>query len=68
VAAVATLGAMRPFPIMAAAAVMTLLVTAAVVHPERWFGDTVLIGVVTSLAAAFVAFNWWELWSTRHDR
>ena len=57
---------MRPFPILAALLVAAIL-TGTVVDPENWFGDKFSLVVVASVAAAFVAFNWWELWSTRDD-
>ena len=58
---------MRPFPILAAVVTAAVL-TGTVVDPEHWFGDKALLVPVAYLAAAFVAFNWWELWSTRRDR
>jgi hypothetical protein len=58
---------MRPFPMFAAVLVAALL-AATVVDPEHWFSDNVLIAVAASVGAAFVAFSWWELWATRHDR
>jgi hypothetical protein len=58
---------MRPFPMLAGLMAAALL-AAAVLHPEAWLSDTVLIAVAASLAATFAAFNWWELWTTRHDR
>ena len=58
---------MRPFP--ALAAVMTAaVVIGTLVDPEHWFGDKVALVLVAYLAAAFVAFNWWELWSRRDER
>jgi hypothetical protein len=58
---------MRPFPILAAVLAATLLAATFVV-PELLFSDKAIIAVAGSVAAAFVAFNWWELWATRHDR
>lgn len=58
---------MRRFP-MVASLVAAALLGAAFVHPEPWLSDTVLVAVAASLAATFAAFNWWELWTTRHDR
>ena len=58
---------MRPFPILAAVMAAALL-AATVVDPEHWLSDNVIVAVVASVAAAFVAFNWWELWHTRGDR
>ena len=58
---------MRPFPLLAAVLAATLL-AATLVAPELWFSDKTIIAAAASVAAAFVAFSWWELWSTRHDR
>jgi hypothetical protein len=58
---------MRPFPTLAAVLAAAVL-AATVVDPDRWFSDNAIIAVAASVAAAFVAFSWWELWSTRHDR
>jgi hypothetical protein len=55
---------MRPFPIVAAA-LMAAVLLGTMLDPQNWFGDKALLVVVGWLAAAFVAFNWWELWSTR---
>jgi len=57
---------MRPFPLLAALAAAVLVGT--VVDPEHWFGDKVLLVVAAYVAIALVAFNWWELWRTRHER
>ena len=58
---------MRPFPLLAAVLAATLL-AATVVAPELWFSDKTIIAAAASVATAFVAFSWWELWSTRDDR
>jgi hypothetical protein len=57
---------MRPFPILAALLSAAVL-AATVVDPEHWFSDNMIIAVAASVAAAFVAFSWWELWADRHD-
>ena len=57
---------MRPFPILAAVMAAALL-AATIVDPERWFSDKVIVAVAFSVAAAFIAFSWWELWATRDD-
>jgi sugar phosphate permease len=57
---------MRPFPLPAAVIAAVLIGT--VVDPENWFGDKVMLVVAAYLAIALVAFNWWEFWSTRHER
>jgi hypothetical protein len=58
---------MRPFPLLAAA-VSAALVTLAIVDPGHWVGRHLMLAGVASLAAAFIVFSWWELWSTRHER
>jgi sugar phosphate permease len=57
---------MRPFPLLAAVTAAVLIGT--VTDPENWFGDKVMLVVAADLAVALVAFNWWEFWSTRHER
>ena len=57
---------MRPFPILAAVLSAAVL-TATVVDPAHWFSDNMIIAVAASVAAAFAAFSWWELWADRHD-
>jgi len=58
---------MRPLPILAVL-LSTAFVAATVVDPENWFGDGAVIVAVSLLAGSFVAFSWWDLWSTRHER
>jgi hypothetical protein len=58
---------MRPFPFVAALALSAALL-AAMVDLEHWFGGHVVLAVVVYLAVATVAFNWGELWITRHDQ
>jgi len=58
---------MRPFPVIAALALSAALL-GAMVDAEDWFGGHVVLAVVVYLAFATVAFNWGELWLTRHDR
>jgi hypothetical protein len=58
---------MRPFPLLAVL-LSTAFVAATVVDPEHWFGDGAVIVAVSLLAGGFVAFSWWDLWSTRHER
>jgi hypothetical protein len=58
---------MRPFPLLAAVVTAAVLV-GTVLDPENWFGDKVVLVVAAYLATAFVAFNWWEFWCTRHER
>jgi sugar phosphate permease len=57
---------MRPFPLLAAVTAAVLVGT--VIDPEHWFGDKAVFVVAVYLAIAIVAFNWWELWRTRHER
>jgi hypothetical protein len=59
---------MRPFPTLLAAVLAAAVLAAALVHPAHWFSDNMIIAAAASVAAAFVAFSWWELWSTRQDR
>jgi hypothetical protein len=59
---------MRPFPTLLAAVLTAAVLAAALVDPARWFSDNMITAAPASVAAAFVAFSWWELWSTRHDR
>jgi hypothetical protein len=59
---------MRPFPTLVAVVLTAAVLAAALVDPAHWFSDNMIIAVAASVAAAFVAFSWWELWSTRHDR
>jgi hypothetical protein len=54
---------MRLFPMLAAAVIAVS--AAAVGDAENWFGDNIVLALLGCLAAAFVASNWWELWSTR---
>jgi sugar phosphate permease len=56
---------MRPFPLLAALTAAVLVGT--VIDPEHWFGDKVLLVVAAYVAIALVAFNWWELWRSRHE-
>jgi hypothetical protein len=58
---------MRPLPLLVAAATAATAAT-ALVDPEDWFGDAAVLVSVAVLAAAFVAFSWWDLWATRHNR
>ena len=57
---------MRPFPILAA--VTAAILVGTVFDPGHWFGGNVMLVVIADLAVALVAFNWWELWSARHER
>jgi hypothetical protein len=57
---------MRPFPILAA--LLTAALVASVAEAESWLGDALLLTLMACLATAVVAFNWWELWSSRHER
>jgi hypothetical protein len=56
---------MRPFPLLAALTAAVLVGT--VVDPEHWFGDKALLVLAAYLGIAVVAFNWWELWRSRHE-
>ena len=58
---------MRPFPLLAAMLVAAVL-AGTLVEAEHWFGGNPLLVAAAALAAAVVAFNWCELWATRHDR
>jgi hypothetical protein len=58
---------MRPFPVVVAVLTAAVVVV-TLVDPGHWFGDNAVVVVVASLATAVIAFNWWELWSTRHER
>jgi hypothetical protein len=58
---------MRPFPILAALALSAALL-GTLVNAEHWFGGHVVLVVVVYLAVATVAFNWGELYVTRHDQ
>jgi hypothetical protein len=58
---------MRPFPVIAALALSAALL-GALVNLEGWFGGHVALVVVVYLAVATVAFNWGELYVTRHDQ
>ena len=58
---------MRPFPVIAALALSAALL-GAVVNLEHWFGGHAMLAVVVYLAIATVAFNWGELYVTRHDQ
>jgi hypothetical protein len=57
---------MRPFPVIAALA-LSAAALATLVNAEHWFGGHVVLVVVVYLAVASVAFNWCELYVTRHD-
>ena len=57
---------MRPVQVLSALLITALVATVAAA--EGWFGDTIVLALLASLAMAVVAFNWWELWSHRHDR
>jgi hypothetical protein len=60
---------MRPFPLIAALALaLSAALLGALVSLEHWFGGHVVLAVVAYLAVATVAFNWGELYVTRHDR
>jgi hypothetical protein len=58
---------MRPFPLMAAM-IVAAAIAGALVDAEHLFGGSVVAVGAAALAAAVVAFNWCELWVTRHDR
>jgi sugar phosphate permease len=58
---------MRPVPILAAM-VMAALLAGTLVDVEHWFGGNMLAIAAAAVAAAVVAFNWCELWGTRHER
>jgi len=58
---------MRPFPILTAM-ICAAAVAGTVVDIEHWFGGNLFAVAAASLAAAVVAFNWCELYSTRHER
>jgi hypothetical protein len=53
---------MRALPLLAVVATAAAL---TFLDPENWFGDSAPLVAVMCVAAALVAFNWWELWSTR---
>jgi hypothetical protein len=55
---------MRPFPILSA--VLIAVLVASVAKAENQLGALVLV-LMACLATALVAFNWWELWSSRDD-
>jgi hypothetical protein len=58
---------MRTFPALAAV-VTAAVVIAIVIDSENWFRDHFVLVVIGCLAVALVGFNWWEVWSTRHQR
>ena len=58
---------MRPLPVLAAVVSAAVLI-ASVVASKNWIGNHLVLVVIGALATAIVAFNWWELWSTRHER
>jgi hypothetical protein len=58
---------MRPFPIVAALA-LSAAALGMLVNSEHWFGGHVVLAVVVYLAVATAAFNWHELWVTRHEQ
>jgi hypothetical protein len=57
---------MRPFPALVALFLAGLVASVAAV--ERWPTDLLVIALMACLASALVAFNWWELWASRHER
>ena len=57
---------MRPFPLLAA--LLTAALVASVADAQSWLGDGFVLVLMACLATAVVAFNWWELWSSRHER
>ena len=57
---------MRPFPVLLA--LLTALLVASVAEAENWSTDVLVLALMAWLAIALVAFNWWELWASRHDR
>jgi hypothetical protein len=57
---------MRPFPILAAMLIAVLVTSLA--EAENWLDDAFVLVLTACLATAVVAFNWWELWSSRDDR
>jgi len=58
---------MRPVPILAAM-LMAALIAGTLVDVEHWFGGNLLAVAAAAVAASVVAFNWCELWVTRHER
>lgn len=61
---------MRQFHIPAAipTAVLVAAVVVTVAAAGSPFGASAVLVVLVCLAAAIVAFNWWEFWTTRRDR
>jgi hypothetical protein len=57
---------MHPFPLLVAALVAVLAATIA--EAESWLGDGLVLVLMACLATGLVAFSWWELWSSRHER
>jgi hypothetical protein len=57
---------MRPFPLLVAFLLAVLV--ASVAEAEKWSSDVLVLALMAWLAIALVAFNWWELWASRHDR
>jgi hypothetical protein len=57
---------MRPFPVLVALLLAALV--ASLAEAERWSSDVLLLALMAWLAIALVAFNWWELWDSRHER
>ena len=55
---------MRPFPVLAVMLIAAIL-AGGLVDAENWLGGNPLLVAGASLAAAIVAFNWWELWAHR---
>ena len=58
---------MRAFPILAAM-IVAAAVAGSIVNVEHWLGGNLFAVAAASLAAAVVAFNWCDLWATRHER
>ena len=57
---------MHTLPLLLAALVAIL--AASVAEAAHWLGDGLILVVMACVATALVVFNWWELWSSRHDR
>jgi hypothetical protein len=57
---------MHPLPLLLTFLVAVL--AASVAEAESWLGDGLVLVLAASLGAALVAFSWWELWSSRHER
>ena len=65
--AAATFRPMRPVLLLAALLAAAVLI-GTLLDPANWFGDKGVLVVVAAVATAWIAFNWWELWSTGQER